>query len=309
MTLTPGPILVTGASSGIGKHLTVTLSARGRHVYATARNDADLTSLGDLENITPLKLDVRDPETIREAVETVERAERGLYGLVNNAGIGGLGGFSTFTDEDMLEVFDVNVFGPHRMTTAFLPRLLESRGRIVNVGSMGGQITGRYFGPYTMTKHALEAYNASLREELGPHGVGVSIVQPGGILTEIDKKSEAGTMARLQSAEPPFDEEARVLMSALQEPFEFDATQPESATNRNPSSPEAVTRAISHALFSDCPHASYLVGTRWEGDRVLSALVGKILDANRSPALGYSREELITMLDKQVQERESEGTP
>jgi hypothetical protein len=137
----------------------------------------------------------------------------------------------------------------------------------------------------------------------------VSIVQPGGVLTEIDRKSEAGTMARLQSAEPPFDEEARALMAALREPFEFDPSKPESATNRNPSPPEAVTRAVTHALFSDCPHASYLVGTRWEGDRVLNALVGKILDANQSPALGYSREELITMLDKHLQERESEGTP
>lgn len=285
MTLAPGPILVTGASSGIGKHLTVTLSARGQPVYATARKDADLTSLGELENVTPLRLDVRDPATIRAARETVERAGQGLYGLVNNAGIGGLGGFSTFTDEDMLEVFDVNVFGPHRLTTAFLPRLLESRGMIVNVGSMGGQITGRYFGPYTRTKHALEAYSASLREEMGPHGVGVSIVQPGGVLTEIDRKSEAGTMARLQSAEPPFDEEARALMAALREPFEFDPSKPKSATNRNPSPPEAVTRAVTHAL------------------------VGKILDANQSPALDYSREELITMLDKQLQERESEGTP
>jgi len=308
MTQIPGPILVTGASSGIGRHLAEALSSDGHLVYGTVRSDTDLASLGEIENVVPLKLDVRKPETIRQAVETVERSGKGLYGLVNNAGIGGLGGFSTFTDQDMTEVFDVNVFGPHRVTTAFLPLLLESRGRVVNIGSMGGQITGKYFGPYTMTKHALEAYSASLREELAPHGVEVSIVQPGGVLTEIDKKSEAGTLARLESAEPPFATEARELIEALREPFEFDPSQPESAANRKPSPPEAVTHAVIHALFSDHPHASYLVGTRWEGDRVLNALIGRILDANRNPALGYSRDDLIGMLDRQLQERGSERT-
>lgn len=303
MTLYPGPILVTGSSSGIGRHLVESLSAAGHLVYACARSGDDLTSLGEIENVTPLELDVRKREAIRNAVEAVDGTGKGLYGLVNNAGIGGLGGFSTFTDEAMTEIFDVNVFGPHRMTNAFLPRLLESRGRIVNIGSMGGQITGKYFGPYTMTKHALEAYSASLREELNPHGIEVSIVQPGGIVTEIEKKSEPGTTARLRSAKPPFDVEATVLLKSMEEPFEFDPDQPESATNRNPSPPEAVTRAVTHALFSRRPRPSYLVGTRWEGDRIIHALIGRLLDANESPALGYSRDELTAVLDQHLRDR------
>ena len=299
------PVLVTGASSGIGWHLAQHLAGMGYPVYATARNEPDIEALGALDGVTPAMLDVRDPEQIDAARRFVEKQGKGLYGLVNNAGIGGIGGFSTFTDPDMLEIFDVNVFGPHRVTNSFLSLLLESQGRIVNIGSQGGSITGRFFGPYTMTKHALEAYTESLAAELRPHGVGVSIVQPGGIVSRIDVKSEASTIRRLKSAQPPFQKEAREFLELLGKPESFDETVPESEANRKPSSAAIVADAVEDALFSETPRLRYLVGTRWEGDRVIHALVGKLLDANESPVHGYSRVELIKILDQHLGERRS----
>ena len=141
-------ILVTGASSGIGNYLTRSLSALGHHVYATARVQTDLDELGRIANVTPIQLDVREPRQIRDAVAVVTEAGRGLYALVNNAGVGGLGFLSTFDDVAMRDLFEVNVFGPHRTTNAFLPLLLSAGGRVVNIGSQGGTLTGKIFGAY-----------------------------------------------------------------------------------------------------------------------------------------------------------------
>jgi NAD(P)-dependent dehydrogenase (short-subunit alcohol dehydrogenase family) len=228
---------------------------------------------------------------------------KGLYGLVNNAGIAGIGPHACFSDQDLRDLFDVNVYGPHRMTNAFLPLLLESQGRIVNIGSQGGMITGRYFGPYTMTKHALEAYTESLAAELEPHGVGVSIVEPGGIVSEIGAKSDAANRARLGRAPAPFREEARALLESLDQDDAFDENEPESAANRRPSSPDIVVEAVEDALFSLHPRRRYLVGTRWEGNRVVHALLERLLDANESPRHRYSREELIALLDEHLEDR------
>ena len=121
-TKSGSPILVTGASSGIGNHLARYIAARGNIVYATARKDDDLVELAKTENVIPIKLDVRNLQQIKEAFDFIVNQGKGLYGLVNNAGIGELGMFSTWTDEEMFDIFDVNVFGVHRMTNAFVRR-------------------------------------------------------------------------------------------------------------------------------------------------------------------------------------------
>ena len=300
------PILITGASSGIGAHLTRFLAERGHPVYATARKTEDLKMLEQIENVTPIQLDVRDPGQIQAAHNFVKARGQGLYGLVNNAGLGALGMFCTWTDAEMLEIFDVNVFGPHRMSNAFLRLLIEARGRIVNIGSQGGMITSKYYGPYTMTKHALEAYTEALHLELEPYGVTVSIVQPGGIATEIGANSIAGVMSRFERATPPFDEEARQVLASFNQPSQEQAEDaPESETNRKPSSPEIVSEAVYEALFTPTPKRHYLVGTRWEGDRVIHALIAKLLDENNNPQHNYSRDELVALLDQHLQQRNS----
>jgi len=242
---------------------------------------------------------------------------------VNNAGLGDLGMLSTWTDEEMLRIFDVNVFGPHRITNAFLPLLLASQGRIVNIGSQGGILSKKYYGPYTMTKHAVETYTETLRAELEDYGVLASVVQPGGITTNIGEASHAGTVARFERAVAPFREEADAILGYLTapppeaEPSSADeakaaseaaggsaAAASESETDRKPSSPEIVAVAVYDALFSPMPKLHYLVGTRWEGDRVLNALVAKLLDENDNPQHNYSREQFVALLDKHIAERE-----
>ena len=296
-------ILVTGASSGIGHHLTRTLAAQGHRVFATARKAKDLADLAAVENVTPVRLDVRDARQVKEAAQIVA-AGGGLYGLVNNAGSGELGPCSTWTDEELLGIFDVNVFGPFRMTNACLRMLVESKGRVVNIGSQGGMISKRYYGPYTMTKHALEAYTVALSEELLPYGVQVSIVQPGGIVSNMGQNSFPGMLARFQRAEAPFREEAEAVLESFKDPGEPPpADAEESETHRKPSSPEIVTRAVLDALFSPRPKLRYLVGTRWEGHRVLNALIERLLDENDNPQHDYSQTQLVALLTLKIAER------
>lgn len=299
------PILVTGASTGIGFHLTQYLAERGHPVYATARKPQDLEALAQIEHVTPLELDVRNPAQVQHALEQVTARGEGLYGLVNNAGVGELGLFATWTDEEMFNIFDINVFGPHRMTNAFVRLLIEAKGRIVNIGSQGGMITSKYYGPYTMTKHALEAYTQSLHLELEPYGVWVSVVQPGGIVTNVGQNSSAGTLAKFQRATPPFKDEADQVLDAFNQPYTPQPDEPESATNRKPSSPEIVSVAVYDALFSPKPKIRYLVGTHWEGNRVINALLEKLLDENDNPMHNYSRDQLIALLDEHLARRNS----
>jgi NAD(P)-dependent dehydrogenase (short-subunit alcohol dehydrogenase family) len=288
---------VSGASTGIGNHLTRCLAELGHRVFATARRPADLDRLAAIPGVEPVAMDVRSVDDVRRAVAKVDGRGLGLYGLVNNAGLGGLGPLATWSEEELLEIVDVNALAPIRLTQAFLPLLLRARGRVVNIGSQGGSIAMRYFGPYTMTKHALEAFTVALAQELGPHGVGVSIVQPGGVRSAIGENSLAGTVARFRRATPPFLEEANaVLASFAQEPPTDVADEPEGETNRKPSSPEIVAVAVLDALFAENPRARYLVGTRWEGSRVLEALMERLLDANDCPTLGLSLDELMAML-------------
>ena len=305
-SITLPPILVTGASTGIGYHLVNYLAGRGHIVYGTVRKDEDYAKLAEIENVTPLKLDVRNPDLIQAAHDFIAQQGTGLYGLVNNAGIGSLGMFATWTDKELHEIFDVNVFGVHRMTNMFVRMLIESQGRVVNIGSQGGMVTSKYFGPYPMTKHALEAYTVSLGQELEAYGVKVSVIQPGGIVSEVGANAFPAMMARLERAAPPFKAEAdQILASFSQPPPEPESDDPESETYRKPSSPEIVAVAVYDALFSENPKTQYLVGTKWEGDRVINGLIEKLLAENDNPQHNYSRDELVALLDHHLQARQS----
>ncbi|NNM24382.1 MAG: SDR family NAD(P)-dependent oxidoreductase [Phycisphaerales bacterium] len=296
-------VLVTGASTGIGLHLVRCLAARECRVYATARRADDLRRLRAIEGVSALAMDVRCPEEIERARGVIAAAGRGLHGLINNAGVGGIGPLATFGNDDLRDLFEVNVFGPHRVTNAMLELLRTTRGRIVNIGSQGGSIASRDYGPYAMTKHALEAYTASLREELAPHGIAVSIVQPGAIRSRIAENALPSTLARLQAAPRWCRSEAWQLATRLQSPPAPDPAAPESNTNRRVADPESVAVAVLDALESSSPRARYLVGSRWEGNRVIDTLLERLLDANDCPTLSYDRDELVARLDRHVAAR------
>lgn len=289
-------MLVTGASSGIGRASVEWLAARGHQVLAGARKAGDLAELGAIHNVTPLRLDITEPADADAALQAL--GDQGLDGLVHNAGIGELGFLASWSDDDMRRLFEVNVFGVARLTRVLLPRLIQARGRIVHVGSQGGSITQPCYGPYTMTKHALEAMSECLRQECAPHGVQVSIVQPGAVSTRIGQNSGPGTRARLERTPAPFDSAAQALLQGMREPpTPAAADAPESATNRKPCAPEKVAAVIGEALTGAEPKPRYLVGTRWEGDRVLRMLVDRLHDAAGSPSHQLTRDELIVMLD------------
>lgn len=297
-------VLVTGAGSGIGWQITADLAARGDTVWAAARRDEDLARLATLPNVRPLKLDLRDAAACA-ALPSRLAAEAGrLDALVHNAGVGELGHLAAWSDEDLQRLFDVNVFAPLRLTRELLPLLLAARGRVVCIGSQGGSITQPLYGPYTMSKHALEAFAACLRQELAPHGVAVGIVQPGAVATRIAASSLAANAARLAATPPPFDAEARAWLQRLQAPATEPADDvPESAAHRRPAPPAKVSAVVLQALDEAQPQARYLVGTRWEGDRVISALIERLLDAADSPSHRLTREELVARLDAAIAAR------
>lgn len=305
-------VLVTGAGSGIGWQITADLAARGDTVWAAARRDDDLARLATLPKVRPLKLDLRDTAACA-ALPALLAAEAGrLDALVHNAGVGELGHLAAWTDADLQRLFDVNVFAPLRLTRDLLPLLLAARGRVVCIGSQGGSITQPLYGPYTMSKHALEAFAACLRQELAPHGVAVAIVQPGAVATRIGESSLAPNVARLRATRPPFDAEAPAWLERWQSPPaaaapDSAADAPESASHRRPVPPAKVSAAVLQALDETPPRARYLVGTRWEGDRVIAALLERLLDAAASPSHGLTRDELVARLDEAIAARGPAG--
>jgi hypothetical protein len=183
-------VLVTGASTGIGRATAEYLAANGFSVYAGARKQTDLEDLEEIENINSIKLDVTKQEDIDAAVDYINNKKTGLYGIVNNAGVAYAGPLMDTPMDFMQHQFDVNVFGVHRITKAFFPFIYESKGRIVMMSSDSGFFATPFFGPYSSSKFALEGYADSLRRELLLHDIKVIIIQPGRIKTPIWDKGE-----------------------------------------------------------------------------------------------------------------------
>ena len=146
-------VLVTGASTGIGRNLAETLARNGHHVYAGARKDKDLAALNAIDNITAVRLDVTKQEEVDAVVALIQKNNTGLYALVNNAGIGGGGLVAATSIEDQTIVYKVNVEGVYRVTKAFAPMILESKGRISTTGSIAGTITRAELSAYSGSKH------------------------------------------------------------------------------------------------------------------------------------------------------------
>jgi short-subunit dehydrogenase len=181
-------ILVTGASTGIGRTSAELLAKSGFNVYAGARKKKDLEELDKIPNITAVKLDVTSDEEIKGFVKIIEKS--GLFGIVNNAGIA-LGAPLMDLEMDVLKKqMEVNFFGVHRITKAVFPFILKEKGRIVMISSNAGSFAAPFFGPYASSKYAIEAYSDSLRRELLIHDVKVAIIKPGRIRTAIWEKGE-----------------------------------------------------------------------------------------------------------------------
>lgn len=195
----PKSILVTGASSGIGAATVETLAGQGHLVYGTIRKEEDRPRVEDVGG-RPLLLDVTDKTTIETAREFLSRElpSTGLGALVNNAGIPCAGPLEYLSLDEIKATFDVNLFGVIRVTQALLPLLKQARGRIINISSVSGTIALPFMGAYAASKFALEALSDSLRREMVPFGIGVTVIQPGSTATAMWDKIEQIELAYLR---------------------------------------------------------------------------------------------------------------
>ncbi len=268
-------ILITGASTGIGRATALRLCASGWTVLAGVRDPAAGDSLvaqaatraqADARGrIVPLSLDITDPAQVDAARERVDAeaavlggsARGGLDALVNNAGIGVGGPLELVSGEDLRRQFEVNVFAQVEVTQALLPALRRARGprgtggRIVFVSSVGGRVAMAFTAPYAASKHAIEAFGDALRVELHSSGVQVALVEPGSVATPIwDKgRAEAERMSIPAELEPVYGRIPAAMEKVLAD------------TARRGVPPERVADTIERALGSPRMKARYVVGT------------------------------------------------
>lgn len=247
-------VLLTGASTGIGRATALHLDGSGWRVFAGVRKDEDAESLrGEAsERLTPLLLDVTEPEQIAAAAAQVEReSPDGLDGLVNNAGVAVPGPLETIPLEDLRQQLEVNLVAYVAMTQALLPQIRRAEGRVAFLSSIGGRVAFPFGGPYHASKFATEAIGDVFRQELRPWGIKVAIIEPGSIDTPIwgrgQRKSE-----EIEAKSP----QTNLLYGAAIEKFK--KVLEDTAERGIP--PEKVAKAIAHALESSRPKARYLVG-------------------------------------------------
>jgi NAD(P)-dependent dehydrogenase (short-subunit alcohol dehydrogenase family) len=246
-------VLITGTSSGIGRASALRLAKAGFRVFAGVRKQADAQALrAEHPGIASISLDVTDAESIASARAELETALGGLDGLVNNAGIGLVGPMEHVPLDELRRHFEVNVFGQIAVTQAVLPLLRRARGRIVNMGSVGGHITMPFGGVLCGSKSAFGAMNDALRLELHPFGIHVSIIEPGAISTPAVDKT-LGDIERVIEALPP---EGQTHYASAMRAFNQRAYERES----HGSSPDVVAEAVHHALTARRPRSRYPVG-------------------------------------------------
>lgn len=235
--------IVTGASSGIGQACAARLARAGWRVLAGVRREGDAP-----EGTEEILLDVTDAEQIRGAAERVDE----LDGLVNNAGIA-LGSPLELVPVDQLRYqLEVNLVGQVAVTQALLPALRRAKGRIVFMGSIAGRSALPFLAPYAASKHALEAVADSLRLELKPFGIPVSIVEPGSIRTAIWSRSAA----RADELAATADSELAELYADRVAAFRSLALK----RGEGGAPADRVAEVVEEALTAERPHARYLVG-------------------------------------------------
>lgn len=257
-------VVVTGASTGIGRATAHRLDSEGFRVFAGVRKLSDGQALRESasERLLPLLLDVTDAASIAAAAEQVEAevGPAGLAGLVNNAGVA-VGGVLEFLDiEQLRHQLEVNLIGAVAVTKAFLPAIRRGNGRIVNISSDSGVLSTPFMAPYCASKFGLEAVSDALRRELRPWKIPVVIVEPGAIATPIWEKARPHTQ-ELRAALP---DGARILYGEMFDKVESFVEK--QAAGAIPAG--AVAEAVHRGLTASRPRLRYAVGndaklTRW----------------------------------------------
>jgi NAD(P)-dependent dehydrogenase (short-subunit alcohol dehydrogenase family) len=263
-------VLVTGASSGIGKATVELLIEAGATVYAAARRVERMQELGE-KGALPVSMDLTDETSLRTGVQAILQRHGSIDILINNAGYGSYGAIEDVPLEEARRQFEVNIFGLARITQLVLPSMRKAGyGKIVNISSMGGKIYTRFGGWYHATKHALEGFSDCLRLETELFGIDVVIVEPGAI------RSEWGTITaenlRKCSGKGVYRDAALKVADNLAKWY----------SSKMISEPVVVARVILKALTARKPKTRYVTGAmagpalffrHWLGDRIFDRLV------------------------------------
>ncbi|MGZ3419544.1 MAG: SDR family oxidoreductase [Polyangiales bacterium] len=243
-------VLVTGASTGIGRASVLLLAREGFRVFAGVRKSHDAEVLAaESPAIVPLILDVTDGRSISAALDAI--GER-LDGVVNNAGIGITAPIEHAPLDEVRRQFEVNVVGLIAVTQACLPLLRRARGRVVNIGSIGSQMSIPFGGILCATKSAVRAIDESLRLELHPFGIHVALIEPAAIATPAVEKMLGDVDQTLSKLSADGQEHYGTMLRTF--------TERAYARESTGSPPEVVARAVHHALTAARPHTRYLVG-------------------------------------------------
>ncbi len=263
-------ILVTGASSGIGKATAQQLIKEGHTVYVAARRVEKMDDL-KAQGAHPLKMDITVEEEVQAVADTILSAHGSLDVLVNNAGYAIYGAMEDTTIDDARRQFEVNLFGLARLTQLFLPAMREKKsGTIINMSSMGGKIYTPLGAWYHATKHALEGWSDCLRLELNPFGIDVVIIEPGAIVTEFGDVMMGPMMER--SGNTAYSKMAQSIGNATKEAYEKGDGSPASV----------ISDLVSKAVNASRPKTRYAAGKfakpmmfirKWVSDRMFDRII------------------------------------
>jgi len=262
-------VLVTGASVGIGRKVVERLAAEGYFVFAGARKEQDLKALDAIPNVKAVRLDVTVPAEVAAAVEVVRSSGLPLYGIVNNAGVAVVDPVLSTSEEDFDFQMQVNVYGVFRVTKAFAPLVIASKGRIVNISSISAFLSDGGTSAYTMSKAAVEAFSNVLAVEMAPLGVSVVVVEPGAYNTDILKPALARSVTK---------------------GFEADRS------GMKP--PDEVATAVLQALSDAKPKRRYMiVPEQAQAAETIQGVVDVLMQLNADQAYTYDRAALNRMMD------------
>ena len=303
-------VLVTGGTDGLGRATATLLASEGYRVFAAGRNPQKRAALEQFaeEHKLPLEtidLDVTCDESADRAVAEVERRAGPVDVLVNNAGIAIAGVMEEITLADLRKQFETNIFGVVRMTQRVLPSMrARRRGCIVNMSSIAGRVSNPLMGPYSSSKHAVEAISDSFRLELAPFGIRVVIIEPGIIPTNINRTgAELSARYMTNAAASPY---ARVYLGFLkmwQKRVASAKSTPEDCAG-------VILRAVrdprSRARYTVTPDARMTVVLRWLlSDRALDRVTLRMFALNREDGATPSDEAMRAQLEAMLRARSS----
>ena len=270
-------VLITGASSGIGKVAAALFAAKGYITYGTARRSDAFPTLQQA-GVQPLCVDVTDERSMIEAVRAIEAKHGAVDILVNNAGYGQMGPLEELALNDVRRQFETNVFGLLRMSQLVLPAMrARGHGRIINISSMGGEVTFPGAGAYHMSKYAVEALCDALRYGVKSFGVNVISIQPGGVATNFVSVSEQ-TFHDGADAASPYAKFRAHTIAGMRRMFESDSAF-------GILTPEQVAATILRAAQARRPRARYKVGVLAQSitrarslmpDRIWDSMMGSL---------------------------------